>query len=341
MSQGVLFLGVRRATARRSAVVATVMAAIAALALGVALLLGDFVLSPGAMLQALFGGGTPIERYVVWHVRMPRAALALLAGAALGLAGALFQTMLRNPLASPDLLGISGGASVGAVFATLVAGWTGAAVAGAAFAGASIVAVVLLLAARTLADGGYRLVLAGVGIAFLCAAIVGYLLKRAQQNEAGSVLMWITGSLGATTWEPVLVLGTVLVGGAVATTLLARPLELSELGDPLVRGLGSRPAAVRAGVVLVAVLLAATTAAFIGPVSFVALCAAPIARTLVGRGALALPAAAFTGAALLLLADVVAQHAFPGAAVPVGVVTGAVGAPYLLWLLASSKGHRA
>lgn len=335
------FLAVHRATTRRATVVAAVLGAIAFAALCLALILGDFVMPVGEMLQALFGGGTQIERYIVWQVRMPRAALALLAGAALGLAGALFQTLLRNPLASPDLLGISGGASVGAVFATLVAGWTGVAVAGSAFAGAAVVAVVLLLAARTLADGGYRLVLAGVGFAFLSAAIVGYLLKRAQEDQAGTVLKWITGSLGATTWEPVAVIGGVLAGGAVASWLLARPLQLSELGDPLVRGLGSQPAAVRAATVIVAVLLAASTAAFIGPVSFIALGAAPIARALVGRGALALPAAALTGAAVLLIADLVGQYALPGRSVPVGVVTGAVGAPYLLWLLASSKGRRA
>ncbi|WP_156377116.1 FecCD family ABC transporter permease [Microbacterium sp. Root53] len=335
------FLAVHRTTARRATTVTAALAALAFAALCLALVLGDFVMPPGDMLQALFGGGTQIERYIVWQVRMPRAALALLAGAALGLAGALFQTLLRNPLASPDLLGISGGASVGAVYATLVAGWTGAAIAASAFAGAAAVAVVLLLAARTLADGGYRLVLAGVGFAFLSASIVGYLLKRAQEDQAGTVLKWITGSLGATTWEPVVVIGAVLALGAAAAALLARPLQLTELGDPLVRGLGAHPVVVRTATVVVAVLLAASTAAFIGPVSFVALGAAPIARSLVGRGALALPAAALTGGSVLLIADLVGQYAFPGHSVPVGVVTGAVGAPYLLWLLASSKGRRA
>lgn len=307
----------------------------------VSLLVGDYALAPDAVGRALTGQGTRVEQYVVTQVRLPRLVMALACGAALGLAGALLQTLLRNPLASPDLLGISGGASVAAVYATLILALPAWAVTGFAFLGGVAVAAVLLIAARRLADGGYRIVLAGVGISFLCAAVIGYLIKRAQVNDAQSAFIWITGSIGATLWRDVLIVSAVLILCVPAAFLAAQALPLVELGDPLATGLGVRPAAVRAGVVAIAVLLAATSTAFIGPVAFVALCAPAIARALIGRGSTALGTSAALGAVLLVIADLVAQHALPGVSVPVGVVTGAIGAPYLLWLLATSKGRRA
>lgn len=326
----------RRRTLRITGVVAGVALVVAV----VALMVGDYALTPAGVARALTGAGTPIEQYVVTQVRLPRLTMALVCGAMLGLAGALLQTLLRNPLASPDLLGISGGASVAAVFATLVLGLPAWGVTGFAFLGGLVVAAILLGAARRLADGGYRIVLAGVGISFLCAAVIGYLIKRAQVNDAQSAFIWITGSFGATLWRDVLILAVVLALCVPAAVAAGRVLPVVELGDPSAMGLGVRPALVRTGVVAIAVLLAAATTAFIGPVAFIALGAPAMARSLVGRGSPALGTSAVLGAAILVAADLIAQHALPGMSVPVGVVTGAIGAPYLLWLLATSKGTR-
>jgi iron complex transport system permease protein len=330
----------RTQTRRRAALVigSVVVALLAAAA--VELLAGDYPLTPARVIDAALGGGSRIDQYIVLQVRMPRLLMAALCGAALGTAGALFQSLLRNPLASPDLLGISGGASVAAVWGTLVLGLSGVAVAGLAFAGGVAVAFVLLLAAHRLSGGGYRLVLAGVGIAFLCSAIVGYLLKRVQVQQAQSAMVWITGAIGAPAWGDILVLAVVCVLAVPALAAAGRMLPVLQLGDALAAGLGARPVAGRVVVISAAVLLSATTTAFIGPVAFVALCAPPIARALLGRGAVGIGTSAAVGAVILVLADLAGQYAIPGLSVPIGVVTGAVGAPYLLWLLATSKGRR-
>lgn len=326
----------RRRNVRVYGVLAVVLLAVAM----VTLLVGDYVLGPDRVVVTLFGGGERVEQYVVTQVRLPRLLMALLCGAALALAGSLLQALLRNPLASPDLLGISGGASVAAVTAVLVLGLPSLAVTGFAFAGGLVVAGILLLAARHVRDGGYRLVLAGIGISFLCAAIVGYLIKRAQLNDAQSAMVWITGSLGATVWRDVLVVAVVLAIAVPLVVIASRMLPLIALGHDVASGLGVRPVVVRTAIVALAVLLAAAATAFIGPVAFIALAAPAIARGIIGRGAAALAASALVGAILLATADLVAQFAIPGLAVPVGVVTGVTGAPYLLWLLATSKGRR-
>lgn len=331
---------VRGRTRRRAVTVGAALAAALIAVACVALLAGDYPLSPAGVARAMAGAGTKLDEYIVLQVRMPRLLMGALCGAALGLAGALLQTLLRNPLASPDLLGISGGASVAAVWGSLVLGLAGTAVVALAFAGGLVVAVVLIVAGRRLSDGGYRLVLAGVGIAFLCAAIVGYLLKRTQVQQAQSAMVWITGSIGATGWGDVLTVAVVLAAAAPALAVCARVLPVLQLGEPLAGGLGARPGAARTAIVAIAVLLAAVTIAFIGPVGFVALCAPPIARTVLGRGAVGLGTSAAIGALILVLADLAGQYAIPGVEVPVGVVTGAVGAPYLLWLLATSRGRR-
>lgn len=330
---------VRARTRRRSTIV--VSAAIL-LALAVAILamsLGDYPLSPAQVWQTLWGGGGRTENYVVFQVRLPRLAMALIAGAALGIGGALLQGLLGNPLASPDLLGISGGSSVAAVFALLVIGTTGPLLAVAAFTGGMIVAALLLLAGRAQLDAGYRLILAGVGISFLCIAVIDFLMVRAQIEQSQMALLWLTGSLSSTPWWQVVTVGAVLVLTMPAVIAAARWLPLTQLGPATATGLGVRPVRVRLVVVGAAVILTAVTCAFVGPISFIALCAPAIARPLLGNGAIGLGTSAVIGATLLAASDLVAQFAVPGLQLPVGVITGAVGAVFLLWLLASSKGR--
>ncbi|WP_404432645.1 iron ABC transporter permease [Microbacterium lacus] len=303
-----------------------------------AMVLGDYPLTPAQIGEVLLGGGTRPEQYVVLQVRLPRLLMALLSGAALGVAGALLQGMLRNPLASPDLLGISGGSSVAAVYALLVLGVTGPALAAAAFGGGLVASLLLLAAARGQA-AGLRLILAGIGVSFLSASIIGFLMTRVQLQQTQSALVWLTGTLSSTPWWQVVVLGMTWVLALPVLAILARKLPVAILGADTAVGLGVRPGVVRILVVLLAVLLTAVTCAFVGPISFIALCAPAIARPLVAHGSLALGPSALVGALLLCASDLVAQFAIPGVSVPAGIVTGALGAVFLLWLLATSKGR--
>jgi iron complex transport system permease protein len=329
-----------RARTRRRAAIVVVAAILLALSVAIlALSLGDYPLSPAQVWQTLWGGGGRTENYVVFQVRLPRLAMALIAGAALGIGGALLQGLLGNPLASPDLLGISGGSSVAAVFALLVIGTTGPLLAVAAFTGGMLVAALLLLAGRAQLDAGYRLILAGVGISFLCIAVIDFLMVRAQIEQAQMALLWLTGSLSSTPWWQVVTVGVVLLITMPAVIAAARWLPLTQLGPATSTGLGVRPVRVRWVVVGAAVILTAATCAFVGPISFIALCAPAIARPLLGNGAIGLGTSAVIGGTLLAASDLVAQFAIPGLQLPVGVITGAVGAVFLLWLLASSKGR--
>lgn len=333
-------LTVRRHAGRRRARILVAALLLAALAAVVALSVGDYALTPDRLWLTLTGSGSRIEEYVVFQVRAPRAAMALVTGAALGIAGALLQSFLGNPLASPDLLGISGGSGLAAVFAILVLQTTGPLLAIFAFSGGAVVAAVLMVAGRSLRDGGFRLILAGIGISFLTASVIDFLLVRAKVEEVQTALLWLTGSLSSTPWWQVLTVLAVLVVLLPALVAASRWLPISQLGPDTASGLGVHPGTVRWVVVGAAVLLTAATCAFVGPIGFIALCAPAIARPLLGHGAIGLATSGVLGAVLLLAADLVAQFAIPGLSVPVGVVTGAIGAVFLLWLLATSKGRQ-
>jgi iron complex transport system permease protein len=331
---------VRARAARRRALVVGVLLAITAALVLTALSLGDYPLSPAQIWNVVWGGGERAEAYVLFQVRAPRVAMAAVVGACLGLGGAILQALLRNPLASPDLLGISGGSSVAAVFVLLILGITGPVLAGAAFLGGIAVAALLLLAGRRSGEGGFRLVLAGIGISFLATAVTGYLMVRAKVELAASALVWTTGSLSSTAWWQVLVVTVVAVLVLPGVIASARWLPITQLGASTAAGLGVRPVTVRVVAVVTAVLLTAVTCAFAGPISFIALCAPAIARPLLGHGAIGIGSSALVGSTLLIAADLVAQFAFPGLSLPVGVVTGAIGAVFLLWILATSKGRQ-
>ncbi|WP_375384470.1 FecCD family ABC transporter permease [uncultured Microbacterium sp.] len=330
---------VRRAVRRRTILVVSLVLVVVVVVTAVALSIGDYMLSPDALWRTLWGGGARIESYVLFQVRAPRVAMALVAGGALGLAGALLQSLLGNPLASPDLLGISGGSGLVAVFALLVIGTTGPLLAIGAFAGGIAVAGLLLLAGRAQLDGGYRLILAGIGVSFLCAAAIDFLLVRAKVEQAQTALLWLTGSLSSTPWWQVVTVAAVFLASIPAIAVSARWLPIVQLGPSTASALGVRPGVVRVTTVIVAVLLTSVTCAFLGPISFIALCAPAIARPLLGHGAIGVGTSALVGSALLASADLIAQFGIPGLQVPVGVVTGALGAVFLLWLLATSKGR--
>ncbi|MEN8705668.1 MAG: iron chelate uptake ABC transporter family permease subunit [Nocardioides marinisabuli] len=330
----------RRRRARRAGVLVVLAALVLASSLA-ALVLGDFPLSVGQVLGALVGAEDPSARFIVVELRLPRLLLGLLVGLAFGLAGALFQSVLRNPLASPDIIGISQGASAGAVAALLLGGLSGAAVSASALAGGALVGVLLYAVAWRGGMTGHRFVLSGIGVAYVCAAVVGYLLTRSEVNQAQVALRWMAGSLAQAEWSMVQVLAGALAVLAPMVALVARRLDLLLLGDDQAGSLGLRPEAVRACVIALGVALACAATAAAGPVAFVAFVAAPVARRLLRDGSLALVESALVGVVLVVGADLVAQHLLPGdLSVPVGVVTGAVGGPYLIWLMASGGTRR-
>jgi len=327
----------RRRRRRRLALVVAALGVLLVAAATLALTLGEASLAPGRALAALFGAGSDADVFVVHRLRLPRIETAVLAGASFGLAGAIFQTTLRNPLASPDILGIASGASLGAVTAMLVLGLTGLAVSGAAFVGALVVALLIWVFAWRQGLHSIRFVLVGVGFAYLCSSLLAWLLASVEIRAAQSALVWTVGSVAD-------VRGTDLTTFAVAALVLVAAVAVASrwqgplaLGDDHARALGVPVDVARVASLLLAVGLVGVATSFVGPLAFVALVAPAIARRLLDDGGAALAVSVLTGAVLVLAADVVGQHLLFGVEAPTGIVTGLIGAPYLLWLLASDR----
>ena len=328
----------RRGIARRRQLVVGGLSALLVLAFAARVLLGDFTVAIPDFLRILGGADVPGATYIVMESKLPRAVLAALVGLAFGVAGAIFQAGLRNPLASPDIIGVSAGASAGAVVAIVLLDLDGVAVSAAAVIGAVGVA----LAARAVAgpDTGYRLVLVGVGLAAGLQAVIQYVFTRADEYDAQLVLRWLTGSVSRVDWPTIRLLALLLLVLLPATAYVARSLRATELGADTAAGLGV-PHRRSDLLLLLAVLLTAAGVAAAGPVAFVSFLAGLIARSLNG-GRTTLLGAGLTGAALVVAADYVADYLLVDINFPVGVVTGALGAPFLLWLLASGRtGRRA
>jgi iron complex transport system permease protein len=246
----------------------------------------------------------------------------------------VFQSLVRNPLGSPDILGFTQGSSTGALVAVVVVGGGAYAVAAGAVAGGVVTGALIYLLAFRGGGHGHRLVLVGIGVAGILTGVNSWLLTRAEIIEAARAVLWLTGSLDGRGWGNVTVVaGAVLVIGP-AVLLCGRPLRTLELGDDTARALGVHVPALRLGALAGAVLLSAAAAAAAGPVAFVALTAPQLARRLTRAPGPNLLPSLCLGAALLVSADVVGQRAFPGHQLPVGVVTGLLGGGYLIWLLA-------
>jgi iron complex transport system permease protein len=318
----------RAATARRHR---TVLAGLGLLLLGLLaarVLLGDFTVTVPDFIRILGGETIPGATYLVLEVKLPRAVLALLAGAAFGVAGALCQTVLRNPLATPDLVGISIGASAAAVFAIVELDLDGvgvslAAVGGAVLTGAAVRAVA--------GSSTWRLVVVGIAAAAALQSVIQYLFTRADTYDAQLTLRWLAGSVSSATWDTIRLLGLALLLLLPLVVRAVRALPALELGDEAAAGLGV-PTRRADEALLVAVVLVAVAVAAAGPIAFVAFVAGPLARALnAGRATVA--GSALVGAAIVVGADYLADYVVPGGNYPVGVVTGALGAPFLLWQL--------
>ncbi|HWI73169.1 MAG TPA: iron chelate uptake ABC transporter family permease subunit [Baekduia sp.] len=322
-------------TARRVPITTAALALAAAALLVIAVGTGDYAIPPAGVVRALLGHGDQATAFVVETLRLPRALTALLAGAALGAAGAIFQSIARNPLASPDIIGFTAGSATAAVFAITVIGGGTATVASGSIAGGLLTALLVYGLAFRGGVHGYRLVLVGIGISATLEAVTSYLLTRGKIEDVQAASVWLTGSLNGRGWEHVWPTAIALAALLPATALLQRELKMIELGDDTARALGVAVERSRRAVLIVGVLLTAVATAACGPVTFVALAAPQIARRLTAATGPGVLSAALMGAVLLLAGDVAAQRLFPSTPLPVGVMTGAVGGLYLIWLLAS------
>ena len=331
---------VRQARRRRTTRVASITAVLACVCFAVfcvSLSVGDYDIPVPDVVATLFGGGDSASQFIINELRLPRALTAVLAGAGFGLSGAIFQTLVRNPLASPDIIGITQGASASAVVCILGFGLSGYSVSIGAFVGALVTALAIYLLAWRDGISGYRFVLIGIAMAAILMSVISYMMTRAEVYDAQQALVWITGSLNAKTWATVQIIAWASVVLIPLAMYFGRGLQALQMGDDAARSLGHRVERSRLSLIVIAVALAAVATAAAGPVAFVAFVAGPIARRLVGYNGLALVPAALIGALVMLASDFIAQHAIPDTQFPVGVVTGIVGAPYLLWLLVTTN----
>ncbi|TMV03939.1 FecCD family ABC transporter permease [Brucella haematophila] len=322
----------RRLRARkRTAIIALLLVLLAAF-FTLTLMLGQSFTPPSDVVRVLLGEHVQGASFTVGQLRLPRAVLAVLAGLSFGLGGVAFQIMLRNPLASPDIIGISSGASAAAVFAIVVLSMSGPAVS--IFAVVAGLGVALLVYGLSFRNGvaGTRLILVGIGVSAMLESFIAYILSSAPAWNLQEAMRWLTGSVNGARLDQTLplLLALCVFGGLLLSR--SRDLEALRLGDDTAAALGTRVATTRIIVIVAAVGMISFATAVTGPISFVAFLSGPIAARIIGnKGSLLIPSA-LVGATLVLVGDYCGQFLLPSR-YPVGVVTGALGAPYLIFLI--------
>lgn len=319
----------------RSLILSVVLFAVALAAVLVAITLGDYPIGIDQVLTVLTGGGAAFEQLVVLSWRAPVAIAAIVFGAMLGIGGAIFQSLTRNPLGSPDVIGFDAGSYTGVVVTMLVFGSRGYwSIAAAAILGGVVTAGVVYALSYRRGIQGFRLIIVGIGVSAMLGSLNAYLITRADVEDAMTVGFWGAGSLNRVTWQnllPSLVIAAVIVAAAV---LLSPALSRLELGDDSAVTLGTRTGPARAGLIVVGVATVALVTAAAGPIGFIALVAPQLARRLTRTPGVSLLAAAAMGSALLgcahLLALLIGAVHRP---IPVGLLTVCLGGSYLIWLL--------
>ncbi|MCJ7995565.1 iron chelate uptake ABC transporter family permease subunit [Rhizobium cremeum] len=316
---------------RLLAILMVLVLLIASLA-ALSLLSGKYPIALVDVLRALAGQGEDMVRMIVVEWRLPRVALAVLLGAALGASGAIFQSLTRNPLGSPDIIGFSAGSYTGALVVILLfsGGYYETAL-GALVGGVATAAAVYLLAWRRGVEG-FRLIIVGIGVAAMLSAVNAWMIREADLQVAIAAAIWGAGSLNGLGIEQLVPVSLVLCILLPLTLFLSRPMRQLELGEDLARASGVDAGQTRLLLMVLGVALTALVTATAGPISFIALCAPQIARRMTRSAGVALLPSALTGGLLLLAADWAVQHAL-GMQLPVGVMTVGIGGFYFLWLL--------
>ncbi|WP_344866079.1 FecCD family ABC transporter permease [Planomonospora alba] len=302
----------------------------------VALSTGEFTVPVPDIVDAVLGRGTPAAELIVGRLRAPRVVTGLLVGAAFGLSGAIFQSLTRNPLGSPDFIGFTAGAATGGIVAVVLGGsaWQ---IAGGSLLGC--VACALLVYALAFRNGvqTHRLILVGIGVSALLTSADWYLLTRANINDAATAGAWLTGSLSGRGWDHALPVAAALALLLPVCALVSRPLRMMEMGDDSARAVGIRVEPVRAAAVTAGVLLCGVATAAAGPVVFVAMAAPQLARRLTRSPGVTMLSSALMGAVLLVTADLAAQRLLAPTQLPVGIMTAAIGGTYLVFMLRKER----
>ncbi len=284
------------------------------------------------VVSVLMGEEIQGASFAIGMLRLPRMLSGLLVGIAFGMAGNTFQTMLRNPLASPDIIGVTSGSSVAAVFCIVILKISGNLVSFVSVVCGLLVAALIYLLSKGGSFSGGRLILIGIGIQSMLNAVISFLLLRANQYDVPAAMRWLSGSLNGKQMKDIPALFVVVIIFGCVIALLGRHLQILELGEQSAITLGLKTDHTRLLLVLSSVFLIAFATSVTGPVAFVAFLAGPIAGRLVGTGSPNVIPAGLVGAALVLGADLIGQFVFD-VRFPVGVITGILGAPYLLFLL--------
>lgn len=318
----------------RTTVVSLILVSLALVTGLIALGVGDFQVSVPSVVRALFGETTDVVRMVVVDWRLPRVLLALLLGGALGASGAIFQSLTRNPLGSPDIIGFNTGAYTGALMVIMLVGGSYYSVALGAMVGGLVTAGVVYLLAYSGGVQGFRLIIVGIAISAMLGSINTWMILKADLELAMAAAVWGAGSLNGLSWEQVAPVVIVLALLMPVLWLLGRRMSVLEMGDDAARALGVRTEPTRLALLVVGVVLTALVTAAAGPIAFISLAAPQLARRLTRSPSVTLLPSALLGAALLLVSDLVAQRAFAPTQLPVGVVTVSIGGCYLVWLLA-------
>ncbi|MEN2768076.1 FecCD family ABC transporter permease [Ornithinibacillus xuwenensis] len=296
------------------------------------LLLGNTIYPMNVVIRTLLGEEIPGADFAINTIRLPRMITGLFAGFAFGVAGYIFQTMLRNPLANPNILGITSGSSVAAVFCITVLHTSNTVVSIAAVIGGLITVMVMYLLSRSRTFSIGRLIIIGIGMQAMFDAVISYLIMKSSQQDIAGALRWLSGSLNGSQMSEVYPLVMIVVVFLPIMLILGKQLSMLELGEQMATSLGVATDKLRITLIVSSVLMIAIATATTGPIAFVAFLAGPIANRLVGVSASNVLPAGLVGANLVLFADLIGQFAFEYR-FPVGVITGLLGAPYLIYLL--------
>ncbi|MEM8699461.1 MAG: iron ABC transporter permease, partial [Pseudomonadota bacterium] len=314
------------------------------------LALGPVEIPPGRVIATLMGQGTPVETAIIWQIRLPRILLGVAVGTALALSGASLQGLLRNPLADPGLIGVTGGASLGAVAVIVLGGLVAGSLPAwllpwllplAAFLGAGIVITFVFALARSAGETSVAtLILAGVAVNAIAGAAIGAMVYISTDDQLRDLTFWTMGALGGSGWS--LVAAASLLTFATAPVLFrqSRALDLFQLGERAAFHAGLDVEGVKRQIAIATALAVGAVTAAAGPIGFIGLVAPHLARLALGpRHVVLLPASVLLGICLVLAADLAVRLAVPPAEPPIGLATSLIGGPFFLWLLIRTRGR--
>ena len=322
----------RRSRVMRWMLAASILAGVGLVLSVLVLVVGNTSYSFGTIFKVLSGEEIAGASFSIRTLRLPRMLAAVLAGFAFGISGSVFQTLLRNPLASPNIIGITSGSSAAAVFFILVLRLGGTAASAASVAAGLIVTALIYILSQGGGFSGGKLILIGIGIQAMLNALISYMLQQAASNDVPSAMRWLSGSLNTVNLSDLVPLGLTMILAVPLILLLGRSLSIMELGEQSALTLGVKTNLTRIVIVIAAVSLLAFATVATGPIAFVSFLAGPIAKRLSGSSIPHTLPAGLVGAILVLAGDLIGQNAF-AIRLPVGVITGIIGAPYLIYLL--------